>query len=199
MAPGPRLVGLSKMYRIRQQELLDKLRKKCLKKSCGSIKQLGCAFRRMDVDFSKKICFEELREGVRMYGIDMSEEELHVLFNTFDKDRDKLIDFHEFLMPCDPPMCNAGSGSSMKPSTSWTRTAMGKNAQKHPKYLSGQWTEEQVMNFFLESLDTPGTPDGVITREEFQNYYAGVSSTIDDDCYFDLLMRACYDLKTRGS
>lgn len=55
------------------------------------------------------------------------------------------------------------------------------------------------MNFFLESLDTPGTPDGVITREEFQNYYAGVSSTIDDDCYFDLLMRACYDLKPRGS
>lgn len=74
-----------------------------------------------------------------------------------------------------------------------------KNAQKHPKYLSGQWTEEQVMNFFLESLDTPGSPDGVITREEFQNYYAGVSSTIDDDCYFDLLMRACYDLKPRGS
>lgn len=95
------------MYRIRQQELLDKLRKKCLQKSCGSIKQLGCAFRRMDVDFSKKICFEELREGVRMYGIDMSEEELHVLFNTFDKDRDKLIDFHEFLMALRPPMCNA--------------------------------------------------------------------------------------------
>jgi len=69
-----------------------------------------------------------------------------------------------------------------------------KNVQKHPKFQSGQWTEEETLRYFLDSLDTPGSPDGKVTREEFQNYYAGVSATVDDDCYFDLMMRSCYGL-----
>lgn len=68
------------------------------------------------------------------------------------------------------------------------------NIQRHPKYVSGQWTEEQALKYFLDSLDTPGSADGVVTREEFHNYYAGVSATVDDDCYFDLMMRSCYGL-----
>ena len=73
------------------------------------------------------------------------------------------------------------------------------NARRHPKYISGEWSEEQVLQNFLDSIDTPGNPDGKVTREEFMNYYAGVSSTVDDDSYFDLMMRACYGLPHRGS
>ena len=72
------------------------------------------------------------------------------------------------------------------------------NARKHPKYLSGEWTEEETLRSFLDSIDTPGCPDGKVTREEFMNYYSGVSSTVDDDCYFDLMMRACYGLPNKG-
>jgi hypothetical protein len=73
------------------------------------------------------------------------------------------------------------------------------NAKRHPKFISGEWTEEQVLRNFLDSIDTPGNPDGKVTREEFMNYYAGVSSTVDDDSYFDLMMRACYGLPSRSS
>ena len=72
------------------------------------------------------------------------------------------------------------------------------NARRHPKFLSGEWTEEETLRNFLDSIDTPGCPDGKVTREEFMNYYSGVSSTVDDDCYFDLMMRACYGLKNKG-
>lgn len=36
--------------------------------------------------------------------------------------------------------------------------------------------------------------DGGVTGEEFFNYFAGVSATIDDDTFFDLLMRQSFKL-----
>lgn len=92
------------MNEKRKLELINKMRQRCLQKNCGAIKQLGCVFRRMDIDFSKKICFRELAQGVRMYGLDMTEDDLKVLFNAFDKDRNGAIDFHEFMHELRPPM-----------------------------------------------------------------------------------------------
>ena len=36
------------------------------------------------------------------------------------------------------------------------------NAKHHPKYLNGEWTEDQVFAKFLVSFDTPGEADGQV-------------------------------------
>jgi Ca2+-binding EF-hand superfamily protein len=68
------------------------------------------------------------------------------------------------------------------------------NVRKHPKVANGKWTEEQAFAEFLKTFDSPDDPDGKITREEFINYYCGVSASIDTDAYFDLMMRQAWKL-----
>lgn len=68
------------------------------------------------------------------------------------------------------------------------------NASHHPKYQNGEWTEDQVFESFLTSFDTPGEADGQVTYDEFFNYYVGVSSSIDSDAYFDVMMRKAWKL-----
>ena len=51
----------------------------------------------MDDDRSRTLNLEELQEGVRDYGVDMTDEEVQQLFTTIDKDGSGSISFDEFL------------------------------------------------------------------------------------------------------
>ena len=36
------------------------------------------------------------------------------------------------------------------------------SAKKHPKYLNGEWTEDEVLKQFLNSFEAPDSKDGVV-------------------------------------
>ena len=69
------------------------------------------------------------------------------------------------------------------------------NASKHPDVLSGRKLEETVLNEFLTNFEGPGgTKDGIITIEEFESYYSNISASIDDDDYFELMLRNAWHI-----
>ena len=84
------------------------------------------------------------------------------------------------------------------------------NVKQHPKYRSGELTEDQVLSLFLKNFDDQDNPDGTVrehhailyhtilynqvTWDEFLNYYSGVSASIDQDVYFDLMMRQAWKI-----
>lgn len=89
----------------RADELITQIRTQCLRKGKGGIKHLGVVFRVMDRDFSKKLCFDEFRRGIKMFGLNVADSDLKLLFKAFDKDKNNNhIDFAEFVAKLRPPM-----------------------------------------------------------------------------------------------
>lgn len=67
------------------------------------------------------------------------------------------------------------------------------NTTMHPKVQSGEMTEDEV---FLEFLTNFGdrNRDGIISRSEWNEYYAAVSASVDNDDHFVQLMRTAWRL-----
>ncbi|KAJ7987118.1 hypothetical protein DPEC_G00335440 [Dallia pectoralis] len=182
----------------------------------SGIKGLGRTFKILDDDNSRTLDMKEFLKGLNDYGVLIEKEEALAMFQRFDRDNSGFIDFDEFLLTLRPPMSNARKEVIMQAFRKLDKTGDGVitiedlrgvyNVKYHPKYLNGEWTEEQIFHKFLDSFDSPYDKDGKVTQEEFMNYYAGVtqeefvnyycgvSASIDSDVYFILMMKNAWKL-----
>ena len=66
------------------------------------------------------------------------------------------------------------------------------DATRDPRVASGRLSAMAVLREFLEVFEVGGEVDGQVTPNEFVNYYRTVSAAIDDDDYFELLLRGAW-------
>ncbi|GAB0091918.1 calcyphosin-like protein [Sergentomyia squamirostris] len=188
----------------RDKDSLDKLRLMCLARGATGILGLGRTFRRMDDDGNKVLCLEEFLKGLHDTGLDITESEGGDLFQKFDTDGSDSINMTEFLVALRPPMSEGRRNIIDMAFKKLDKTGDGfitlddlKNVysvKAHPRYMSGEETEESILKKFLGNFEVGGIVDGKVTHEEFVNYYASISASIDNDAYFDLMMRQAYKL-----
>jgi Ca2+-binding EF-hand superfamily protein len=65
---------------------------------------------------------------------------------------------------------------------------------RHPEVQGRMKTAEQVQKEFLDTFDVGGVQAGLITREEFVRYYTNISAAINDDDYFEQILRAVWHI-----
>jgi len=185
--------------------LLEKLRKACLARGASGIKSLGRTFRIFDDNRSKSLDYDEFQKGMNDYQTDLTDAEIKLLFQAFDADGSGTINFDEFLTYLRPPMSKSRVDLVKKAFTKFDRNGDGVVTVEdmkrvyipdaHPKYKSGEWTAKQVFESFLNQYEPDKSKrDGRVTYEEFLNYYAGVSASIDRDIYFDHVLRSSWKL-----
>lgn len=68
------------------------------------------------------------------------------------------------------------------------------NCNDHPKVQNGLMTEDEVFTEFLQNFGDKNR-DGTITKAEWNDYYAAVSASIDEDDLFILFMKNVWQLE----
>ena len=68
------------------------------------------------------------------------------------------------------------------------------NAGGHPDVLKGLKTQEEVLYDFFKCFDSDTNPDGVISKQEFEQHYSGISAGIASDDQFIALLSSTWNL-----
>ncbi|XP_013137102.1 PREDICTED: calcyphosin-like protein [Papilio polytes] len=182
---------------------LEKLRLLCFSRGATGILVLARIFRSID-DGSHKLSKEKFIGVLQKTNLEMTQEESEELFNKFDTDNSGSVNLDEFIKELRPPMSESRRAVVERSFKKLDKTGEGLlsvedirrvySMEAHPRYMSGEETADVVMTRFLANFEPDGDSGGTVTLEEFMNYYSGISVSIDNDCYFDLMMRQCYKL-----
>lgn len=152
----------------------------------------------MDDNGDKKLSKEELKTGLADYGITLNLREIDDIFTTFDRDRSGFIDVDEFLILCKGDLSDRRKKIIRLAFDCLDKDGSGEitvdemveayDFQKDPEVAAGNKTVNQAARDFMKQWDRHES-DGLVTLEEFEDYYKAISAGIDGDDYFELMIR----------
>ena len=187
--------------------LTDQVLKKVLgelkRRGANGIRGLGVVFRRMDNNGDKRFDREEFKQGLRENGHNLTNDEFNRIFQYFDRNEDGVINFDEFMRGIRGDLNAKRRALVLQAYKKLDRDGNGfvdlrdlaqaYDVTEHPKFISGEMTKNQVLEEFMAQWDSK-KKDNKVTQEEFENYYADVSASIDRDDYFELMIRNAWHI-----
>jgi Ca2+-binding EF-hand superfamily protein len=196
-APTPAEVDFSDL-------VVAKFREIVLQRGGSSgIRSLGRVFRIMDNDGNRRISSQELQAGLRDYGLTMSMKDLSLLLAAIDKDGTGALSFDEFMLAVRGVVNSRRQELISMAFDVLDATGDGQiqvddvvarfDARGHPDVMNGRLNEERALGHFLSQFDGVDQ-NGIVTRAEFLDYYRNVSASIDDDDYFELMIRNAWHM-----
>ena len=186
------------------QMIINRLKKEMKSRGAHGFIGMQRKFRIMDDDNSKSLCMSEFKKGLSEMKLDVTNAEMRLLFDHFDADQNGTIGYEEFIQGLRDPL-----NARRKHLVNIAFSKLDKNndgvlspqdiintydASNHPDVLSGKSTANDIMQEFLDTFDVGGEKDGKVTRNEFENYYTNLGANIDNDDYFELMIRNAWHI-----
>ena len=165
----------------------------------------------MDDNRSGTLDLQEFTKGCQESRLQFTDIDIQTLFRAFDKDGNGTIDYDEFLRVVKGPMSPNRVALVKRAYAKLDKDGSGQvdyndicdvyNAKKHPAVLEGRKTERQILEEFLATFEMAlsGVADGVVTEEEFLEYYTSISASIDNEDYFEQMINSSWNISGDAS
>ena len=195
-------------------EIIEKLRNIISKRGSRGIMSIRREFMIADNDNNKTVSIDTFKKFCHDYRIDLTNNEINLLFAELDKNKIGVIDYQEFLNNVIGEMNEKRKKIIIQVFKSFDKNKSGEvelddirdayNAKMHPDVISGKKTEEEILAEFLDTfeyqfnlLNDEKVNEIKITMEEFMDYYNNISFGIKDDDYFEEMIKSVYNLDSK--
>jgi Ca2+-binding EF-hand superfamily protein len=169
------------------------------------IRALRRVFHQMDFNGNKKLDCQEFEQALAAYGIFPKKVELQGLMKYYDVDGDGSIGYEEFLSGLKDDMSERRVSMVKKCFSTLDRDGSGQiriaeianiyDVSMNPEFLEGRKTKDEILTEFLGSFEgARGNNDGVVTWEEFCDYYSDLGMSTPSDEYFVKMLECCWQV-----
>lgn len=134
----------------------------------------------------------------------LTESEAHSVLQHFDKDRSGTVNFSEFLRVLRGDLNEYRLGFIKRAYQKLDANRDGTvklddiaklyDVSRHPDVTQGKMDPKAAYMEFMKLWDTQ-VADGIVTFDEFLDYYKDVSASIDSDEYFGVMMANAWKLE----
>jgi len=170
----------------------------------NGIRTLARIMATMDDSGNRRLDRDEFKFGLRDYGLELPEKDFEKVLTAFDRNGDGVIDFDEFLRGVRGKLNRrrrelilmAYDVLDVDNSGIVNRADIEKayDVSQNPDVVTGKKSPDEALTEFMSQWEGTTTTDGIITREEFLDYYKDVSASVDDDDYFELMIRNAWHI-----
>lgn len=200
-APQP---PAARLARASSAQLLAGFRQKVLDRGgSAGIHSLGRIFRLMDEDDDRRLSADELHLGLQRYGMPLSMDQAKQLIAAVDRDGTGNLRLSEFLIAIRGAIDQRRQKMIDMAFKVLDKTGNGTvtiedisaaySVDHDPDVMAGRLSAEEALENFLGMFDTL-KKDGIVSRKEFTEYYRNVSASIDNDDYFELMIRNAWHI-----
>ena len=179
-------------------ELLSRMRQKLLELGPNTIATLPKVFKsKPSYDNNADVNVQDFFEGLQMYGLHIIKEEAVLLCRYFDQTGTEMINFEKFLYAL-----RGKPNAERQQAIDYVYSKFDKNhvgyaeatelrkvfnCVKHPRFLSGELSEDQIFYLYLKNFSNEVKAQ--VSKKEWDDYYAGISVAVDDDAHFIRLIK----------
>ena len=161
-------------------------------------------------EVNNKINLTDLIQIFKEMKLDLTENDIKNFFLIIDYNQMKFIDVNDIIKIIKGQMNQQRKILVMNKFNIIDKTQKGEvntnflkimyknNAKYHPDVIQGTKTEDAKYNQFRQTLelflDINKILNEILTKEQFIDYYSGISASISDDKYFEDILNAIWDL-----
>ena len=165
-----------------------------------------------DLNHQGLITFDNFSNIIQAYTMNLSPDEIKIIFDLFDKEKTGSINYNELMKTIVGQISPQRQSVVQKIFEHFNKDNNGKvsfneikllfNSRRHPDVISGKKTESEVFGEFLDIIESyreylgnlRGMYDNSLSIEDFIEFYNEIGVGIEDDKKFEFMMYNCWNL-----